>query len=80
MPLAEEMREVEMAEVITVDLKVLAAHAAALVVVLAASVAVALVDSDEDVLWEWKKQKRSGHAPFFCLYKVEAAAYLVLQT
>ena len=68
MPLAAEMRGAEMAEVISV---VLAAHVAALVVVLVASVvvlvasvAVALVASDEDVLWEWKKQKRSGHAPF----------------
>ena len=62
MPLAAEMRGAEMAEVISV---VLAAHVAALVVVQVASVAVALVDSDDDVLWEWKKQKRSGFAPFF---------------
>ena len=62
MPLAAEMRGAEMAEVISV---VLAAHVAALVVVQVASVAVALVASDEDVLWEWKKQKRSETAPFF---------------
>ena len=62
MPLAAEMHVAEMAEVISV---VLAAHVAALVVVQVASVAVALVASDEDVLWEWKKQKRSETAPFF---------------
>ena len=64
-----------MAEVISV---VLAAHVAALVVVLVASVAVVLVasvavvqvDSDEDVLWEWKKQKRSETAPFFVCIKL----------
>ena len=67
MPLAAEMRGAEMAEVISV---VLAAHVAALVVVLAASVAVALVASDEDVLWVWKKQKRSETAPFFVCIKL----------
>ena len=67
MPLAAEMHEAEMAEVISV---VLAAHVAALVVVLVASVAVVQVDSDEDVLWEWKKQKRSETAPFFVCIKL----------
>lgn len=64
MPLAAEMRGAEMAEVITVDLKVLAAHVAALAVVPADSAVVAQVDSDEDILWKWEKQKRSGFAPF----------------
>lgn len=77
MPLAAEMRGAEMAEVISV---VLAAHVAALVVVQVASVAVALVDSDDDVLWEWKKQKKERDRSFFCLYKVESTAYLFLQT
>ena len=67
MPLAAEMRGAEMAEVISV---VLAAHVAALVVVQVASVAVALVASDDDVLWEWKKQKRSETAPFFVCIKL----------
>ena len=76
MPLAAEMRGAEMAEVISV---VLAAHVAALVVVQVASVAVALVDSDDDVVG-LEKTKKERFRSFFCLYKVEAAAYLVLQT